>query len=314
MDERYKMDQSVEKVLLKAYHIENRNRNKILFLAITVVVMASFFLVSMIYGKIQADILKMIRSDGMTVSAYLENGTENTLWQLKNLPYVRDTGLEKNAGKLMDDQWIYSSCIYLDPSAYEQMVAPAFMEVHGSYPQKTDEIMLSQKTLEDMGIEDPEAGMKLSLEFYWNDILCEELTGKQDFILSGYYTDARDTMIEEPEAYISKARLEACSIEQFPCRILIDTDRDYLDGAKMEKILYRDLVMEEDQQIISMDSAFYRAVGKTAGGCGMALILLLVFVLVLFLFVYNVLYLSMEKDVRQYGLLRVLWVSKRQIK
>ena len=165
--------------------MENRNRNKILFLAITAVVMASFLTVSMIYGKIQTDMLKMIRSDGMTVSAYLENGTEDSVWQLNHR-------MKKNAGKLMDD----------------------------------------------MGIVDPEAGMRLSLEFYWNDIFCGELTGKQDFILSGYYVNAKDTMIEEPEAYISGARLEACSIDQFPCRILIDTDRDYLDGARVEKILY----------------------------------------------------------------------------
>lgn len=248
--------------------MENRNRNKILFLAITAVVMASFLTVSMIYGKIQTDMLKMIRSDGMTVSAYLENGTEDSVWQLNHLPYVKETGMKKNAGKLMDD----------------------------------------------MGIVDPEAGMRLSLEFYWNDIFCGELTGKQDFILSGYYVDAKDTMIEEPEAYISGARLEACSIDQFPCRILIDTDRDYLDGARVEKILYRDLILKENQQVVSMDSAFSRAVTKTAGGCGAAFILCLTFVLVLFLFIYDILYLSMGKDIRQYGLLRVLGVSDRQIK
>ena len=60
--------------------MENRNRNKILFLAITAVVMASFLTVSMIYGKIQTDMLKMIRSDGRTVSAYPENGTEDSVW------------------------------------------------------------------------------------------------------------------------------------------------------------------------------------------------------------------------------------------
>ena len=86
--------------------MENRNRNKILFLAITAVVMASFLTVSMIYGKIQTDMLKMIRSDGMTVSAYLENGTEDSVWQLNHLPYVKETGMKKNAGKLMDDMGI----------------------------------------------------------------------------------------------------------------------------------------------------------------------------------------------------------------
>lgn len=75
--------------------MENRNRNKILFLAITAVVMASFLTVSMIYGKIQTDMLKMIRSDGMTVSAYLKNGTEDSVWQLNHLPYVKETGMKK---------------------------------------------------------------------------------------------------------------------------------------------------------------------------------------------------------------------------
>ncbi len=313
MDE-YKIDLTVEKVLRKAYNMENRTRNKILFWAITVVVTASFCFMSMICARIQADAFNNMRADGRTVSAYLENGTEISLKQLKNLPYVKNTGLKKNVGKIMDGQRVLCSCILLDTSAYEQMIAPTFTDIQGTYPQKADEIMLSRKTLDAMGIKIPQAGMKLSVEFYWNDISCQALTGRQDFTLSGYYTDMRDTAIGEQEAYISKTRLEACSVELFPCQILIDMGKSYLNGSKTEEIFYRDLAMEENQQMISVDSAFYRAVEKTAGGYGAALTVFLAFVLILFLFVYNVLYLSMGKDIRQYGLLRVLGVSEWMIK
>lgn len=308
------MDQPIEKVLEKAYNQENKNRNRILFIAVVIVIIIGFCIMSLIYGKIQIDTLNNIRSDGITVSTYLENGTKNECQQLKSLSYIKEIGLKKNVAKLIQNQQPYCSCVVLDKSAYEEMIVPAIGDIHGSYPQTSDEIMLSLKTLEYLGIEKPKIGMKISLEFYWNDIFCTTLTGEQEFVLSGYYKDFKNDMPGSQEAYISDKRLKECSIKQFPCQILINTKTKYLGGNKTENILYRDLILRSGQQIISMDSPEYRAIEGMVGGCGIAVLFLIIIMLVLFLFIYNVIYISMDKDIRQYGLLKILGVQNEKIK
>ena len=46
------------------------------------------------------------------------------------------------------------------------MIRPAFTNVVGTYPEKENEIMLSTKTLQYLGIKNPEVGMEIELDFY----------------------------------------------------------------------------------------------------------------------------------------------------
>lgn len=69
------------------------------------------------------------------------------------------------------------------------MIRPAFTNVVGTYPEKENEIMLSTKTLQYLGIKNPEVGMEIELDFYWNDIFNTSGTGMQNFLLSGYFTE-----------------------------------------------------------------------------------------------------------------------------
>lgn len=45
------------------------------------------------------------------------------------------------------------------------MIRPAFTNVVGTYPEKENEIMLSTKTLQYLGIKNPEVGMEIELDF-----------------------------------------------------------------------------------------------------------------------------------------------------
>ena len=96
----YDYHRPAEKVLLDSYRKQNRNKNRLLFLAVALTVGVIFCMISFAYGKIQVDIQKHIRTDGMTVSTYLENGTEEMAGQLHTLSYIAETGKEKFAGKL----------------------------------------------------------------------------------------------------------------------------------------------------------------------------------------------------------------------
>ena len=81
----YDYHRPAEKVLLDSYRKQNRNKNRLLFLAVALTVGVIFCIVSFAYGKIQVYIQKHIRTDGMTGSTYIENGTEEMAGQFANV-------------------------------------------------------------------------------------------------------------------------------------------------------------------------------------------------------------------------------------
>ena len=119
----YDYHRPAEKVLLDSYRKQNRNKNRLLFLAVALTVGVIFCMISFAYGKIQVDIQKHIRTDGMTVSTYLENGTEEMAGQLHTLSYIAETGKEKFAGKLCNQTIKYCDCVVADETAFETMLS-----------------------------------------------------------------------------------------------------------------------------------------------------------------------------------------------
>lgn len=126
-----------------------------------------------------------MKADGMAVSTYIENGTADMTQQLTQLPCIESIGKEKFAGKLLDDSIKYCDCVITDVTGFEKMIRPAFTNVVGTYPEKENEIMLSTKTLQYLGIKNPEVGMEIELDFYWNDIFNTSGTGMQNFYFLG---------------------------------------------------------------------------------------------------------------------------------
>ena len=88
---KYNYDRTAQQVLLDSYRKQNRGKNRLLFLAVTLTVSVIYCILSFAYGKIQTDIQKNIRADGMAVSVYIENGTEEMSEQFISLPYIAKT-------------------------------------------------------------------------------------------------------------------------------------------------------------------------------------------------------------------------------
>lgn len=143
--ENYDCNQSAERVLMDASRKKNQNRNRLLFIVITITVGVIFSVFSLIYGKMEIDIQKNMKADGMAVSTYIENGTADMTQQLTQLPCIESIGKEKFAGKLLDDSIKYCDCVITDVTGFEKMIRPAFTNVVGTYPEKENEIMLLRK-------------------------------------------------------------------------------------------------------------------------------------------------------------------------
>lgn len=309
----YDYHRPAEKVLLDSYRKQNRNKNRLLFLAVALTVGVIFCIVSFAYGKIQVDIQKHIRTDGMTVSTYIENGTEEMAGQLHTLSYIAETGKEKFAGKLFNQTIKYCDCVVADETAFETMLCPAYTQIVGTYPKQENEIMLSVKTLKYLGISEPKVGMELKLDFYWNDLFQTKGTGQQTFQLSGYFTEYQNQGASSSIAFLSEKKLKESGAGWDPCRILLKPENDSVSGMQMEQQLQEDIRLEEGQRIVSMDSATYRAVEGMLGSYGFATLFSFLILLCMFLFIYNILNLSLEKDLQQYGLMEVVGVQQHQI-
>lgn len=300
--------------LIKAYKKKNRERNIILQCVVVSVVVVSLVIISFIHGKFQADKLKNQYQDGKTISTFIEEGTDTIKRQLQGLSYVNGIGEEKESGKLMDGRYSYSKCVVLDETAYEDMVKPTFVHFYGNYPKQTDEIMMSKKTLDYLGISSPKIGMKITLDFYWNDIFTTKMTGKQEFILSGYYDSYNNELSDSSIAYISENRIKQAGISQYPCRLFVEVKDWGLSGRQVENRLKNDITLSDKQRIISYDSAEYRAIEGTVGNYLLAYMFVLAMFFCLFLVIYNVIYISLGSDIKQYGLLRTIGATNRQIR
>lgn len=306
--------QSAEKLLRKAYKNSNRKRGLVLALTSGMLMLLGMLLLGFIQGKVRADQLRYLRENGSVVDTYVENGTEKTAEILKNFQMVRQIGLEKVCGKLMDNGIVYCECSVMEEQDWEKLKAAAYTDICGVYPKEANEIMLSQKTLEFLGIRQPEIGMELSLEFHWNSVFIVKGTGRQNFILSGYYTDYRKGASNFSTAYLSKKKLEQADLTEFPCRILLDMKDSLRSGEQTEMLLRESIALGEDEYFVSEDSAFYKSVRGIAGSFGIGAFLLILLVLCAVLLIYQLIRISFVRDVRQYGIMRTIGVTVKQIR
>lgn len=302
------------KTLSNTYRRSNRERNIILECIVVSIVVISLVIIFLIYQKYQADILKNQYQDGKTISTIIEEGTDTTKRQLQQLSYVNNIGEENEIGKLLEGQYAYSQCVALDEIAYNKMVKPTFIHLCGKYPEQANEIMLSKKTLNYLGITNPKIGMQITLNFYWNDIFTTKMTGKQDFFLSGYYENYDNKLSDTSIAYISKERVKQAGISQYPCRLLVDIKDWGANGSQVENKLKRDLNLSDTQRIVCYDSAQYRAIEGTMGNYLIAYMFVLAMFFCLFIAIYNVIYISLGSNINQYGILRTIGATNRQIK
>ena len=176
----------------------------------------------------------------------------------------------------------------------------------GDYPQKKDEILLSERALKKLGISEPEQGMEINLDVYKG--VFEH--SKEKFKLCGWYTDSGNKLAI---GYISHDKIKALKLEKGPYTLLF-SQSDHLNRSKTEEKLYQTLPMKSaDQKIYVSDTAQYTAVSKFAGGYEMVILGTLGILCGIYFLVRNVLWISMSEDIQNLGLLHTIGATERQI-
>ena len=96
--------------------------------------------------------LMNLRDAGTTANTYLNNPTEKQISEIKNLNITDSIGREISVGNVdsnklkKNEQNIVLE--YIDKEAWEKQIKPAVGDIKGNYPNKENEIMLSQSVID----------------------------------------------------------------------------------------------------------------------------------------------------------------------
>ncbi len=293
--------------LAKKQYDAEKKRCLILTGAVAFAVMTLFCVFSFASGKIETDMLREARERGVVSNTSLERATEGQYEQIKKLPYIKDVGRCVRFGDTLGTR-----CTVIDGTAWEKIKKPAFTDIHGNYPQEKTEVMLPMRALKAVGITDPQVGMELSLPISFLNEKNGE--GDYDFVLSGYYTEYIATAFYgPPDTYFSQAFLDSLDDGQLDLTLYM-RQNDRIDGRTVENDLYQDIEMRDvSQQFLGFDTAENVAFFTLAGGFDTVLILAFVILASAGLLIYNVLHISFDRNIREYGLLKTIGTTGKQL-
>lgn len=285
----------------------DRGKQLVLTGAVAFAVMMLFCVFSFALGKLETDVLRNARERGAVSDTALERATQEQYEEIKELPYIKDVGRYIQFGYALGDR-----AAVIDDVAWEKIKSPAYTDIHGNYPMEKMDVMLPIRTLERLGIANPEIGMELPVVIEFSEERQEEFT----FRLCGYYTEYIATVIYgPPDAYFSQAFLEAVSEEEERELTLYLRQDDRVSGRQVERNLYRDIDMRDiRQQFLGNDTSVEVAMFTMAGGFDAMFALAAAILLSAGLLVYNVMRISYEQKIRQYGLLKTLGTTDKQLR
>lgn len=299
-------NQAIITLLAREGYKENKGRNRILIGVIAFVVILLFSVFSLSVGKIETDYLLYMRNAGTAAYTTLERPTQEQSKAISALPYIKETGQMVYIG--YTDAF---SCIVLDEDAYEKMQVPAYTDIHGTYPEKENEMMLPIRALSEMNIEKPNIGMKIPIEIELDDGTAIE----KSFVLSGYYTEYVDPAQSAPNGYFSKAFLDRLDINLEENTILLIQQNDNIEYESIESKLYDDVKMRDDyQQFFGGNAMTYQSIYDLTGGFDTAIALTIIILIGAYLLLHNVLHISLSREIKRYGLLKTLGTTKAQLR
>lgn len=186
----------------------------------------------------------------------------------------------------------------------------------GKMPEKEDEIVTSDLVLEKLGVS-KEVGTKVPLTI---NIGSEEVT--KDFVLSGYYrgdviSAAQMILVskafQEKYAPVKEIPLDELSYNDYVGWIMADFNFDnaFNIEGKVDELIKRTGIRE------SIDAGYnwaYAGVNVDAETAVIIGVLLFTVFLSGYLIIYNIFYINVISDIREYGLLKTIGTSGRQLK
>lgn len=235
----------------------------------------------------------MDRLDGVT-DALLYAPTQEQYEQIKATPGVEVVGIRISPGsetipgargfEIPLQHWYY------DEVAWEYQILPMISDVVGTYPQDTLRIMMSTGTLKRLGIENPEVGMTIHLT--------------QDYQLTGWFTDYKsEDRVLRSESGMREIYSEFWGWDS--CQLGVCWSEEGTWEALQQ------IPLTDAQYWVSTSQRSVVSLEQVLGLLGFTALLILVGSC---LFVSNILSLSVQHDIRFYGMLKTLGTTPQQLR
>lgn len=308
---------AIIKKLTKKSLKTNKRRNFFLVMAIvlTTLLIGSVFSIGM--SLLESVKMEQIRFAGTLAHAAVGHPTAEQIERLQQLDYVKKVGTGNSVGVVENTAEMGNASLtlhYFDKTEWEELRAPAYVDIEGHYPELENEIMVSRGTLERMGIDNPSIGMEIPLTYYTDDGNKDSAI-QETFLLSGWFTsyafvqstDAADVIFVSQalsQRYGKTVDKDGSASIQFTDESKVT---EYCDALVM------DLGLEQDQPVAMVqlyDTDAGQELASMLSLCAIAIFLIFTG----YLLIYNILYISVSRDVRFYGLLKTIGATPRQIK
>ncbi len=288
----------VEKGMMKA----NRTRNLFAVFAIILTTFMITTVFSLGINYMENMELMQVRTAGTGADVSLALPTAEQEQKINSLDYVKTIGRQYMVGSVAEknDEGRELSIVlqYYDTTEWEDHYQRAISDINGSYPAQEDAIMLSEDALEQLGIENPTLNMEIPLSYY-------DKNGHQEriFTLSGWFHSYTGTGM----GFVSADYCKDAGYTLQGEGVLS------LSLNKMPDDFWR---IQDDVQL-NDDQSFRGAVSmSSSNGSVIAMVIFLVLFIIGsgYLLIYNVLYISISKDTRFYGLMKTIGTTQAQIK
>ncbi|MGM0123545.1 hypothetical protein IGI37_000917 [Enterococcus sp. AZ194] len=304
-------NRQVIRLLSRADYAHNKFRNWLMIGAVATTVLVLFCVFSFMKGRIDAEYLMEIRHNGQAVTTMLDRPTNLQKKQIERLSYIEKTGKVHAFSEGRTEGQSRFVGVVADQVAYTDMLLPAYSDVEGSYPKRADELMLSLRGLAELGITKPKLGMAIPVEIY----LDKGKSALETFKLSGFYTDYVHPIEGPPIGFFSESYLHQWGGAMNQATALLIQQKNWYPGEDVEKRLYQDIeTIDETQRFESDNSVNYNVIRRTVGGYDIALISIGILFVCVFLLNYNIMNISINQEVRYFGLLKTIGATNRQIR
>jgi len=291
----------VSRGMLKA----NKSRN---IFAVIAIILTTFMLTSVfslgISYKENYDIF-LIRRAGTRTSISLPNPTDEQYEKMKMLDCLETVGRQYYIGTSMQRTDVGTdtaiSLMCYDKAEWENNFMPAINDVNGTYPQNTDEIMMSEGALSLLGIDNPTVNQTVRMDY-------ETPKGHRsgEFKLSGWfksYASNVKNIILFSEEYCS---VNGITLEEYGMANIFAKDNE-----AAYDILNETIELKENQKF---NSLFFESSATAILQVSAFVTLIVLFIMMSgFLLIYNVFYISVSKEINRYGMLKTLGTSQKQI-
>lgn len=299
-------NQAVIRDLVKGQNQANRRRNRLLLVATILVAFILTTVISVGVNYYQAIQKREVAMSGAQYNGSLNGPEKKQIERLNNNPKIKEVGLLSTASFIIASKKETSDVRLLwgDTTYWEKQKKPALVSVTGTYPKKENELMLSQKAIEKLGLTGKLLKQKLSLKVTQYD----GFEGFKEFTVTGTYQDYSN----KPEAFVSKRYHEKFGMpleDLGSSRALITLKTPFFFSADLEKLEAK--LQLKDQQWVGIDTEQAQMLVQAL----FALVLIgLVIITCSFLVIHNILYISISQDIHYYGLLKTIGTTRKQIK